>query len=170
MAQQQKRSRVSKIVVENTLTRSMYARILFLLGVRSWGFVLMVAVFLFLVWWSIVDIGDYTLLAIYAGLLILIYGGAVLVSVLAKKNRRAYSPIKYTFEESGVTKETAKVSQSFKWNSFIRWRKIGSYFLIYASKRSFFVIPESKIPKEQVGWFENLLSRNIVQKRSRLFG
>ena len=150
MAQQQSRSRVSKIVVESALTRPMYARILLLLGIRSWGFVILAAVFLYLIWWSI-DIGSYSLLAIYAGLLILIYGGAVLVSVLAKKNRRAYSPIKYTFEESGVTKETAKVSQSFKWNSFIRWRKIGSYFLIYGSKRSFFVIPESKIPK-RTGW------------------
>jgi hypothetical protein len=169
MAQQQSRGRVSRIVVESALTRSMYARILFLLGIRSWGFILLAAVFLYLFWWSI-DIGSYSLLAIYAGLMILIYGGAVLVSVLAKKNRRAYSPIKYTFEESGITKETAKVSQSFKWNAFIRWRKIGSYFLIYASKRSFFVIPESKIPKEQVGWFENLISRNIVRKRSRLLG
>jgi hypothetical protein len=144
----------------------MYAQILFLLGIRSWGFVLLAAVFLYLTWWSI-DIGSYTLLSIYAGLLVLIYGGAVLVSVVAKKNRRAYFPVKYTFEESGITKETASVRQSFKWNSFVRWRKIGPYFLIYASKRSFFVIPESKIPKGQVNWFESLLGRNIVKRSSR---
>jgi hypothetical protein len=163
---QQSNRRISKIVVESTLTRSMYARILLLLGVRSWGFVIMAAVFLYLIWWSI-DIGSYTLLAIYAGLLVLIYGGAVLVSVVTKRNRRAYFPVKYTFEESGITKETASVRQSFKWSSFARWRKIGPYFLIYASKRSFFVIPESRIPREQITWFESLLNRNIVKRSSR---
>ena len=164
---QQANRKISRLLIESTLTRSMYARVLLLLGVRSWGFMLLAAVFLYLTWWSI-DIGSYTLLAIYAGLLVLIYGGAVLVSVVAKKNRRAYFPVKYTFEESGVTKETASVKQSFKWSSFVRWRKIGSYFLIYASKRSFFVIPESKISKAEVIWFQSLLGRNIVKRSSRL--
>jgi len=167
MAKSGNRSYISPIVVESALTRSMYARILLLLGIRSWGFVLLMAVFLYLIWWSI-DLGNYSLLAIYGGLLALIYGGAVLVSVFAKKNRGAYIPVKYTFDASGVKKETANRTQSQKWDSFLRWRKIGAYYLIYGAKRSFFVIPKSRIPDGKDNMFESLLSRNILKRTSRL--
>jgi hypothetical protein len=166
MTGSQNRGRIPPILVESTLTRPMYARILFLLGIRSWGFVLLAAVFLYLVWWSI-NIGNYTLLAIYAGLLVLIYIGAVLVSVLTPRNRRAYFPVKYTFGDSGITKETASVTQSFKWNTVVRWRRIGSYYLIYMTRRSFFVIPKAKIPAGKTGNFENLLGKYIVRRRAK---
>jgi len=158
---------IPPIVIESALTKSMYARILLLLGIRSWGFVILMAVFLYLIWWSI-NLGNYSLLTIYAGLLVLIYGGAVLVSVFTKKNRGAYIPVKYTFDNSGVKKETANRTQTQKWDAFLRWRKIGAYYLIYGAKRSFFVIPKSRIPGRKVDLFENLLSRNIVKRTSRL--
>ncbi len=167
MSRQGNRSNFLPIVIESALTRSMYARILLLLGIRSWGFVILAAVLLYLVWWSI-NLGNFSLLAIYAGLLVLIYGGAVLVSVYTKKNRGAYIPVKYTFDASGVKKETANRSQTQKWESFLRWRKIGSYYLIYGAKRSFFVIPESRIPEGKGDIFESLLSRNIMKKQFRL--
>ncbi len=165
MARSVNRGYVSPIVIESALTRSMYARILLLLGMRSWGFILLVALFLYLTWWSI-NIGNYSLLSIYAGLLVLIYGGAVLVSVYTKKNRGAYIPVKYTFDASGVKKETANRVQTQKWDSFLRWRKIGAYYLIYGTKRSFFVIPKSMIPQGKSDLFEGLLSRNIVKRSS----
>jgi hypothetical protein len=167
MTGQQNRGRASQIVIESALTRKMYAWILLLLGIRSWVFVLLTAVFLYLVWMSI-NSGNFSLLIIYASLMVLIYVGAVLFSVMSRKNRRAYSPVKYIFDESKVVKETATSSQTIKWNSFVRWRAIGVYYLIYMTKRSFFVIPKAKIPEGKIEIFENLLRRGIVKKQARL--
>ena len=163
MTRQQNRSKSSQIVIESTLTRAMYARILLLLGVRSWGFVLLAAVLLYLVWMSTAT-GNYSPLAIYASLLVLIYGGAILVSVMAKKNRRAFSPVRYTFDESRVVKETVTSSQTLNWDAFVRWRKVGAHYLIYMSKRSFFVIPRTRVPEGKVAAFEDLLSQRILKK------
>ena len=167
MTRQQNRGGTSQIVIESTLTRPMYAHILLLLGIRSWGFVLLVAVLAYLVWMS-VNSGTYTILVIYASLVVLIYGGAILVSIMARKNRRAFIPVKYTFDRSGVVKETASSSQILKWNNFYRWRKIGAYYLVYSTKRSFFVIPKARIPAGRVNDFENLLGQGIVRKQTRL--
>ncbi len=167
MTKQQNRSRVNQIVVESTLTRQMYARILLFLGIRSWGFVLLAAILVYLVWMSITG-RNYSLLAIYASLLVLVYGGTVLVSVMAKKNRRAYSPVKYTFDESKVVKETAATNQTLKWDAFVRWRKLGAFYLIYMSRRSFFVIPKANIPEGKVAIFENMIRQGIVKRSSRM--
>jgi len=167
MTRQQSRNGTSQIVVESALTRQMYARILILLGIRSWVFILLAAVLVYLIWLSI-NSGSYSLLVIYASLMVVIYLGAILFSVLSRKSQRAYAPVKYKFNESGVVKETAASSQTLKWNAFVRWRKIGAYYLIYMSKRSFFVIPKAKIPGGKITAFENLLSRGIVKKQTRL--
>ena len=157
--------RTSQIVVESALTKPLYAWILLLLGVRSWGFVLLFAVLVFLVWTS-VNTGNYSLLLIYAPVLVVVYGGAVTVSVLAKKNRRAYSPVRYTFEETRVMKESSASSQTLRWDAFVRWRRIGPYYLIYQSKRSFFVVPRAKIPPDQMQAFEDLLGRKLQKRRT----
>jgi hypothetical protein len=166
MTGQQNRIRTSQIVVESALTRKMYAWILFLLGIRSWVFVLLAAVLVYVVWMSI-NSGNYSLLAIYASLLVVVYAGAILFSVLSRKTRSAYVGVKYTFSEYGVLKETAATSQTLKWNAFVRWRKIGAYYLIYMTKRSFFVIPKVKIPEGKNDTFENLLRRGIVKRQVR---
>jgi hypothetical protein len=167
MTRQQSRNGPSQIVIESTLTRPMYALILLLLGIRSWGFVLLIGVLVYLIWMS-VNGGTYTILVIYIALIVAIYGGAILYSVIAKKNRRAFMPVKYTFDRSGVVKETASSSQTLKWNAFVKWRKIGAYYLIYMSKRSFFVIPKAKIPVGKINNFENVLSQGIVKKQPRV--
>ncbi len=166
MTKQPARRRASVIVIESTLTRSMYIRILLLLGVRSWVFLLLTAVLVYLVWLSS-NSGDYSFLLIYASVFVVIYFGAIVFSVFARGNRRAFSPVKYQFDVSGITKETAATSQVVKWTTLTRWRKIGGCYLIYMSKRSFFVIPRVKIPEGQVGSFENLLAQNIVPRRAR---
>jgi len=168
MTKQDTRSRTSQVIVESALTRKMYAWILLMLGIRSWGFVLLVAILGFLVW-TAATTGTYTLLIIYVCGLVAIYGGAVLVSVVAKKNRRAYAPVKYTFDESSVIKETVAMRQMLRWETFVRWRKIGAYDLIYQTKRGFFVIPRARIPEGKADWFEALLARKIVRKRASRF-
>ena len=157
------------IVVESALTRPMYGRILLLLGIRSWGFVLLVGVAVFLGWTSVART-DYTLFIIYVGALVAIYGGAILFSVLSRRSRGAYITVRYTFDDSKVKKETTSTSQTLGWNSFVRWRKIGAYYLIYQSKRGFFVIPRSKIPVTDVTAFEGLLASKIVGRRRRVIG
>ena len=154
-------------MVESALTRPMYARILLLLGIRSWGFALLAGVAIFLGWTAITR-GEYSLFVIYVCALVGIYGGAVLVSVLAKKNRTAYAPVKYTFSEAGVVKQTATANQTVGWNALVRWRKIGAYYLIYMSRRSFFVIPQAFIPQGRAAALESLLSQKIVRKRYRV--
>jgi hypothetical protein len=145
----------------------MYAWILLLLGVRSWGFVLLFAVLVYLIWRSVSG-GNYSLLWIYLALLVAIYGGAVLVSVLARKNRKAYFPVRYGFDDSGVVKESGASRQKIDWVAFARWRKIGAFYLIYQNKRSFFVVPKARIPENEVTAFEALLSRKILGRRSGL--
>lgn len=157
------------IVVESTLTKPMYGRILLWLGIRSWGFALLAGVAVFLGWTSVTR-NDYTLFVIYVGALVAIYGGAVLASVFSKGSRGAYIPVKYTFDESRVVKETAAKSQTLGWNAFVRWRKIGAYYLIYMSRRSFFVIPKAKVPQARVAAFEGLLQRKIIVRRRRIIG
>ncbi len=157
------------IVVESTLTKPMYGRILLMLGIKSWGFAFLAGVAVFLGWTSVTR-SDYTLFVIYVGALIAIYGGAVLFSVFSKTSRRAYIPVKYTFDESRVLKETAAASQTLRWDALVRWRKIGAYYLIYASRRSFFVIPRAKIPQTKVSAFEGLLQRKILRRRRRIIG
>ncbi len=164
---QNKPGKSQGIAVESALTRRMYAWILLLLGVRSWGFVLLCAVLSYLIWRSVAG-GDYTLLWIYVGLLVAIYGGAILVSVLAKKNRKAFSPVRYTFDVSGVSKQTAASNQRLTWSAFVRWRSLGSYYLIYQTKRSFFVVPKARIPDGRSTDFEALLRQNILSRRARL--
>jgi hypothetical protein len=158
----------SQIVIESTLTRPMYAWILLLLGIRSWIFVILSVVFIYLLWMSITSGSYHSLLVIYAALMVAIYAGAILFSVMSRKTRKAYIPVKYTFNESVVVKQTAATSQVLKWSMFVRWRKVGAYYLIYMTKRSFFVIPKAKIPEGKESAFENLLSRSIIKKRSRL--
>ena len=143
----------------------MYAWVLLQLGVRSWGFALLMLVLAYLIWRSVTG-GEYTLLWIYLGLLVAIYGGAVLVSVLNKKNRRAYAPVKYSFDQSGVVKTAGTATQRVGWESIVRWRKVGAYYLIYQSRRGFFVIPRAKVPDGRVYDFEGLLSRNVVKRRA----
>jgi len=168
MARQDNRTKAPGIVVESALTRKMYAWILLMLGIRSWGFVLLAAVLGFLAW-TAATTGTYTLLIIYVCLLVGVYGGAVLVSVVSRKNRRAYAPVKYTFEESAVFKESANTSQTLRWDAFVRWRKIGAYYLIYQNKRSFFVVPKARIPEGRADRFESLLARKVVRKRTSRF-
>jgi hypothetical protein len=168
MPKQYDRGVASQFVIDSALTKSMYARILLLLGVRSWGFVLFAAVAVFLVWTS-VRTGQYSLVIIYASLMVAVYCGAVLVSVLTRKNRRAYMPVRYTFDASGVVKTTTTTRQPLTWGAFLRWRKIGGYYLIYMSKRSFFVIPKARIQESRVEEFEVLLSQKIAGRRFGLF-
>lgn len=164
MAKQRDRGRGTRIVVESALTRETYAGILLLLGIRSWGFGLLAAILVFLVWVS-ADTGEYIVPVIYAALLVLIYGGAVLASVVSARNRGAYALVRYMFDEFGVVKEAGKTRQTLRWDSFVRWRRVGSYYLIYSTKRSFFVIPRSKLVPGRVDEFEVLLRRRITRKR-----
>ena len=156
----------SRIAIESKLTRPMYAGILLLLGIRSWGFALLFAVLLFLIYESVTN-GTYTVLIIYSSLLVVIYLGAVLASVFSRNTQRAYAPVKYTFDSSKVVKETAATSQTLDWKSFYRWRSLGPYYLIYMSRRSFFVIPRERIPEGKADAFEALLATRIVRKRVR---
>jgi YcxB-like protein len=164
MAKQGNRGRGSRIVVESALTRQTYGGILLLLGLRSWGFGILVAILVFLVWLS-ADTGQYSVPIIYAGLLVLIYGGAVLASVMSARKRGAYVPVRYTFDEFGLVKEAGKTRQTVRWDALVRWRKVGAYYLIYSSKRSFFVIPRSKLAPGRVDDFEVLLSRRIIRRK-----
>jgi hypothetical protein len=64
-----------------------------------------------------------------------------------------------------VVKATATTRQPVNWSAVWKWRKMGAYYLIYMTKRSFFVIPKARIPEGRIADFEVLLSRKIAGKR-----
>jgi hypothetical protein len=151
------------MIIESTLTKRLYARILILLILRSWGFRLFVIIALFAGVMSRIS-GDYLLFIIYFPFVVLLYAVQVLRAVMSSKNRNIYVPARYKFEEARVTVETSISKKPLKWDAFVAWKRVGQYYLIYASRRSFLTIPKSRIPAEGVGAFEALLSRKIRKK------
>jgi len=134
-----------------------------LLMLRSWGFRLFVAIALFggvMSYYS----GDYRIVSIFLPAVVLLYAIQVSVAVMSTKNRNAYLPATYDFAESGVTIKKQVSRNTLKWDALAKWKRVGRYYLVYASRHNFFVIPKSRIPGGRTDAFEALLSRKIGKK------
>ena len=85
----------------------------------------------------------------------------ILYNIYTKKNRNYYLPAKYAFHEDGVFVTTPISEETYKWEVFIRWKKLGNYYLLWVSSRNFMVIPRSALKPEDVSEFEVFLHDNI---------
>ncbi len=145
--------------IEYALTKSAYGLILVTLYVRSlWFWVLLVAA-PFVVWLAF-QREQQTIAWVYLGLLVAI-PAAIFFGVNNKRYRNAFLPVRYTFSETTVTIESRLGKQTVSWDAFVRWRKVGSHYLLYASRRRFYAVPRAKLPAGQDAAFEDLLKRRI---------
>ena len=145
--------------IEHALTRQAYGLILVTVYVRSWGFRVLLAATPLVVWLGIAR-NELTIVWVYLALLVAI-PGAIFFSVNNKRNRNAFLPVRFTFSETTVVIESRLGRQTVIWDAFVRWRKIGAYYLLYASKRRFFAVPKAKLPAGQAAAFEEMLKRKI---------
>ncbi len=149
--------------IEHALTRQAYGLILVTLYVRSWGFWVLLAATPLVVWLGVAR-NELTITWIYLALLVAV-PVAIFFSVNNKRNRNAFLPVRFTFSETTVTIESRLGRQTVNWDAFARWRKVGSYYLLYASKRRFFAVPKAKLPEGQAPAFEEMLKRKVGSSR-----
>ena len=148
--------------IEHALTRQAYGLILVTLYARSWGFWVLLAAAPLVVWLAM-QRNEMTIAWIYLGLLVAV-PAAIFFSVNNKKNRNAFLPVRYVFGETTVAIESRLGKQTVSWDAFSRWRKVGPYYLLYASKRRFFAVPRAKLPGDQDAAFEDLLKRKVGRR------
>jgi hypothetical protein len=138
----------------------MYTRILLLLMLRSWGFRLFIAVAAVAVVMSVTS-GNYLFLSIFVPAVIVLYAVQVFAAVRSPKNRNAYLPATYEFTEGSITIKKQVSRNTLKWDAVLKWKRVGQYYLVYASRHGFFTIPKSCIPGGSVDAFEALLRRRV---------
>ena len=147
--------------IDYALTKQAYGLILVTLYARSWGFWVLLAAAPLVVWLAVLR-NELTIAWIYLALLVAI-PVVIFFGVNSRRNRNAFLPVRFTFAETTVTIESGLGKQTVSWDAFARWRKVGSHYLLYASKRRFYAVPTAKLPPGQQAAFEELLSRKIGQ-------
>jgi hypothetical protein len=149
--------------IETTLTKSTYVKVNLLLFVRNWGFYFFL---LMLVIFTAYAIFVHNFLApiLFIILMVFIFTFTIWFSTSSKNNRNFFTPHKYNFNDNEVEVETPLSKGTMKWESFVKWRKIQIYYLLYVSNNSIFIIPKSSIPDGNFSEFESLLSKHIKRK------
>lgn len=148
------------LTIESTLTRTMYIKVLLLLMLRSWGFRVFVAVAIVAGIMSATT-GNYLFFAIFVPAVVVLYAVQVFAAVRSPKNRSAFLPATFEFTDGGIAIKKKVSKNTLKWESVVKWKRVGQYYLVYGSKHGFLTIPKSRIPDGRADAFEALLRRKI---------
>jgi hypothetical protein len=148
------------MVIEYQLTRPAYVKIILLMVIRNWSFYVFPALLI-----AAIVVGailhTYVYAIIMAAAFIFIYGISIINAVFSQKNRNFFRPVKYTFGDGDIRVESAITKNTMNWSTFVKWRQLGDYYLIYPSNNNFLCIPRSAIPEGNVTGFEALLTSKI---------
>lgn len=157
------------IIVENTLSRTVYLKLFLLMNFNNWAFYLVLAVLAFLTV-LVHHFGDYGFLFFFAWGIFGFYAVVVIISILysafSSQNQLFFLPMRYTFSEEGIEEVSEIAHCVVKWDAFIKWKYVADHYLLYLNILNAVVIPRSKIPDHQVSAFEELL-RSKVKKKQR---
>ena len=81
-------------------------------------------------------------------------------------NSSFFLPRTYSFTDDGVTVKFSNSERKARWSTFVDWKRMANYYVLYLANSSAIVIPESAIPGGELAVFENLLNQNIKSKKS----
>lgn len=153
--------------IEATLTRKKYAKLMVVLMSRRFSMITAVGIFFILLIFSVFfSAGLFLDLAVvYVVVLVLLYGSAVIYATHKSANRHYFLTKQYQLNNKGVFVKTPVGNQQLKWEEFANWKKLSEFFILYITKHSFIVIPQSAIPSKNLREFISLLRSNIRPRR-----
>lgn len=147
--------------IDVQLTRLQYARMLTAMLFRRNSLLFILVLFVAILALTVaMDMGVY-LAFLYLGAVMAAYSFSILNATLRKKNRNYFIAKKYTFSNKGVLTVSANGEHHLKWDAFIDWKRIGEFYIIYVTKHTFIVIPQSVIPAGEIPNFQRLLVKHI---------
>ena len=147
--------------IDVQLTRLQYTKMLTaMLFRRSSLLFILVLFFAILALTFSMGIGIY-LAFLYLGAVMAAYAFSILNATFRQKNRNYFIPKKYTFSNKGVLTVSANGEHHLKWDAFIDWKRIGDFYIIYVTKHTFIVIPQSAISAGEIPDFQRLLLKQI---------
>lgn len=153
--------------IEIQLSRLQYARLLTAMLFRRSSLLYILVLFFAIVALAIsMDIGMY-LPFLYLGAVMVAYAFSIINATFRQKNRNYFIPKKYTFSNKGVLTVSANGEHHLKWDTFIDWKRIGEFYIIYVTKHTFIVIPQSAIPAGELPDFQHLLLKQIKPAKKR---
>ena len=98
-------------------------------------------------------------IAVVAGFLY--YLTSIFYMGLSSMNRNFFLPAKYFFRREDVQMITPISKETYKWDTFVKWKNTAGHYLIYISKGNAITIPKSAISAQDVSTFEGLLADNL---------
>ncbi len=162
--------RKTPLVVESTLSKSVYIKLYLYLFFRNKLFFAIFFGFIVLV--LLLSIGEASDLPSFFILLFGILVGAYTVYGVASTLHHAYSPknenlflpTHYTFDEEKVVARTGTGQTAIRWDAFVGWRVIAEWYVLFYSARNIIVIPSSAVPAHDVPEFRAFLYEKIGKK------
>ncbi len=83
------------------------------------------------------------------------------------KARQDTGTIKYDFNNDDATMENELSKVTRKWRGFTKWKKVGSFYILYTSPSYIWPVKASDIPDDKIQEFESLLTDKIGAKSNK---
>jgi hypothetical protein len=157
------------INVDLNMTRPLFVLINLRLLFRRWSIYAWFAVSLAFAGFIYFGLGQSTTNLIAACLLFPVFSilgigfalGNILNRTYSPKNKNYFSPMQLKFDETGLTTVSKIGEGKRQWKEFWGWKKAAGCYLLYVSKSAYIAIPQSAVPRDRAGDFENLLNNKI---------
>lgn len=154
-------------IQEHTLSRYDYIKLHLILTIHNWGFYTFLAIILVLTALCLSANISVTFPLVIVGLVILYLIGIALYMGVSPQNRNFFLLRNYVFSEHDVLVNTPIGQSTYKWDAFVNWKKVAGFYLIYASRMTFYPVPVSLIPYRELSEFEALLRSKIKSHRGK---
>jgi YcxB-like protein len=154
------------MILEFKLDKKTHMKINLLMILHKWPFYASLGIFLVLLVASLFLRFSIYYSLVLLGFIILVSLTLILNNALAPKNSSFFLPRTYSFTDEGVTVKFSNSERKARWSTFLNWKRISNYYVLYLVNSGAIVIPESAVPAGELTAFENLLNQNIKTKKS----
>lgn len=149
---------MDKIIVTTQLTLKEYLKVNYYLLFKKWSMWLLPFVGLLSIFFYILGYADIS--ALYFGVIFIIFFPA-LTYYLFRRNyfndSRITETITYTFDNEIVESKGESFDSSFTWDKVYMVAETKSWILLYPSRYIAYVIPKSKISKEDLNILKSII-------------
>jgi hypothetical protein len=83
------------------------------------------------------------------------------IQALLKSNKIIFVKNHYTINENGIINKSSSSEDVYKWQAFLKWKKIPGYYILFTSSMLFIVLPVKDIPDCEIANLEDLFEREI---------
>ena len=152
------------VVVERSLTRGDYFKVLMMMTLRRpYVLVLMGVSTALLVIGVVADLYP----AVFIFLFVLIFAYAPLTGlkvIFDRRSRSIYQPVRLTFREDGINVASGPSKGTLDWDAYYAWRKFGSFYALITLRHGAHVIPARGLSAAEEERFVALLRRKIKDR------